>query len=128
MQSVGQMLMWLLLVLALIPLSLWLLKRSGMASQGLGAAVSSPVLRTVAQTSLGPGQRVVTVEVNAGGQKTWLVLGVTAQGMSTLTQMPAPAEPDPTAVQTAAASAPGFAQLLKLVQGNRVGSTEQKVG
>lgn len=111
MQSTGLMVFWLLIVLALIPVSLWLLKRSGMATglQGEGAAA---VLKPVAQVSLGNGQRVVTIEVNSGEQRTWLVLGVTGQQINTLHTMDAPA------VSPGAATAtplPPFAQLLRRV-------------
>ena len=111
MQSTGLMVFWLLIVLALIPVSLWLLKRAGVAGlqgKGVGAAVLTPV----AQVSLGNGQRVVTVEVNSGEQRTWLVLGVTGQQINTLHTMEAPA------VAPGAASAtplPPFAQLLRRV-------------
>lgn len=95
MQGTGQALGGFVLVLLLIPVALWLLKRSGLAQRmGLAQvpAGQMQVLRTVAQTSLGPGQRVVTVEVNAGGQRQWLVLGVTAHQINTLLHMPAPNE------------------------------------
>lgn len=110
MQSTGLMVFWLLIVLALIPVSLWLLKRSGVAGmQGEGAAA---VLKPVAQVSLGNGQRVVTIEVNSGEQRTWLVLGVTGQQINTLHTMDAPA------VQPGASELrplPPFAQLLRRV-------------
>ena len=81
--------LWLLVVLAAIPVSLWLLKRSGVA--GVSGDASAAVLKPVAQVSLGNGQRVVTVEINSGEQRTWLVLGVTAQQINTLHTLPAPA-------------------------------------
>lgn len=109
MQSTALMVFWLLIVLALIPLSLWLLKRSGVA--GLqGAGGTAAVLTPVAQVSLGNGQRVVTVEVNSGEQRTWLVLGVTGQQINTLHTMAAPAVAPGAA---AAAPLPPFAQLLR---------------
>lgn len=112
MQSTGLMVFWLFIVLALIPVSLWLLKRSGaMGLQGAGGAAA--VLTPVAQVSLGNGQRVVTVEVNSGEQRTWLVLGVTGQQINTLHTMEAPA-----VSPSGAASVrplPPFAQLLRRV-------------
>jgi len=101
MQSTGQALGGFVLVLLLIPVALWALKRSGLAQRiGLAQvqAGQTQVLRTVAQTSLGPGQRVVTVEVNAGGQRQWLVLGVTANQINTLSQMSVPNTPAPSEV------------------------------
>jgi flagellar protein FliO/FliZ len=82
MQSTGMLIFWFLFIVALIPLSLYLLKKSGLAKGGIGAG--DAVLKTVSQLSLGPGQRIVTVELGAGDQKTWLVLGVTAQNITTL--------------------------------------------
>lgn len=109
MQSTGLMLFWLLIVLALIPVSLWLLKRSGVA--GVSGDASAAVLKPVAQVSLGNGQRVVTVEINSGEQRTWLVLGVTAQQINTLHTLPAPAvSPAPVGL---ARPLPPFAQLLR---------------
>ena len=118
MQSTALMVFWLLIVLALIPVSLWLLKRSGVAGlQGTGGPV---VLAPVAQISLGNGQRVVTVEVNSGEQRTWLVLGVTGQQINTLHTMDAPAErPDGAQVRPA----PPFAQLLRRVTERQTGAT-----
>jgi flagellar protein FliO/FliZ len=89
MQSAAQMVFWLVVVLLLIPASLWLVKRTGWAGRTPGALAPEQMLRTVAQTNLGPGQRVVTLEVNAGGDRTWLILGVTGQTITTLSQMPA---------------------------------------
>jgi flagellar protein FliO/FliZ len=88
MQSTGLMIFWLVAVLAMIPASLWLLKRSGLATNALKGEAA--VLKTVAQTNVGPGQRVVTVEVNAGGVRTWLVLGVTQQQITPLHTLAAP--------------------------------------
>ena len=70
------------LVIALIPVALWLLKRTplGGASQGKG-------LRSVAVLPLSTTQRIVTVEVGQGPERRWLVLGVTPQGISTLHTM-----------------------------------------
>lgn len=127
MQSIGQMVFWLVVVLLMIPASLFLLKRSGLAQRSLGGVTKDQVLRTVAQTALGPGQRVVTLEVSAGGQKTWLILGVTGQQITTLSQMPAPVESGASLEEPgnqspdmgAAAMPPAFAALLKRVQGQR---------
>jgi len=86
MQSTGLMLLWFLVVLALIPVSLWLLKRSGWTPKGAGAQSPWP-MKTLGQLPLGPGQRVVTIEVGSGADKTCLVLGVTASSITTLHQI-----------------------------------------
>ena len=74
-------------VLAMIPVALWLLKRTPM-----GAAASQGVMRVVAQLALAPNQRVVTVEVGTGDDRRWLVLGVTPGGINTLHSLPPQAE------------------------------------
>ena len=109
MQSTGLMLFWVAVVLIMIPLSLWLLKRSGMAGAAGGPAHA--VLKPIAQVQLGQGQRVVTVEVDAGGERTWLVLGVTAHQITPLHTLAAPLKPPATdLLPTASAS---FAQQLR---------------
>lgn len=61
----------------------WLLKRWQQRRQVAagGPLVSAQVLSSV---NIGPGQRVVTVEVGQGTEKTCLVLGVTAQNIHCL--------------------------------------------
>ncbi len=71
-------------VVAMIPVALWLLKRTPMGGAGQGRG-----LRTVAVLPLSTTQRVVTVEVGTGEQRQWLVLGISAQGIQTLHTMPA---------------------------------------
>ena len=75
-------------IVAMIPVALWLLKRTP-----LGGAGGQGLMRTVAVLPLSPSQRLLTVEVGSGEQRQWLVLGVTAQGISTLHTMPPQAEP-----------------------------------
>jgi flagellar protein FliO/FliZ len=103
-------LIWFIAVIALIPLVLWLLRRSP-----IGGAMASAPMRAVGMLPLSTSQRIVTVEVGVGDDRTWLVLGVTPGGIRTLhtmaPQTPAPAI-SPTNPQTA------FAQLLtRLRQG-----------
>jgi flagellar protein FliO/FliZ len=74
-------------VVALIPLVLWLMRRSGYAGAG-----QDGLLRTVSSLSLSPSQRVVVVEMGQGATARWLVLGVTNENVNLLTQMDAPAE------------------------------------
>ncbi|RZS47602.1 FliO/MopB family protein [Sphaerotilus mobilis] len=76
-------LLWLIVVVAAIPVALWLLKRSGMAGR-LGGAAAGMGLKQVGALALGPQQRLVAVEVGRGEQRRWLLLGVTPQQVSTL--------------------------------------------
>ena len=94
-------LLWFLAILCLIPLLLWLLKRTP-----LGASAGGGVIRLVAQMSIAPNQRLLTVEVGQGEDKRWLVLGVTGQQITTLHVMP------PQAESTPPHAAPAFAQML----------------
>jgi flagellar protein FliO/FliZ len=104
MPHTGSFLLWFLFVIALIPLALWLLKRSSFA--GTGGFGQAGVTRVVATTALGPQQRLVTVEVGTGEARQWLVLGVTAHSITTLHSLPPQELPaPPTAAQ-------GFAALL----------------
>ena len=96
------------LILALIPAALWLLKRSP-----LGGASASSGLRLVGALALSPSQRLVTVEVGSGADRRWLVLGISAAGIQTLHSLPPQAEaPAPTPIPGGTALA-GFAQLLQ---------------
>ena len=92
------------LILALIPAALWLLKRSP-----LGGVSGSSGLRLVGALALSPSQRLVTVEVGSGDDRRWLVLGVSSAGIQTLHSLPPQAEP---AAQPAGKALAGFAQLL----------------
>ncbi|MCE4538413.1 flagellar biosynthetic protein FliO [Pelomonas sp. P7] len=80
--------LWFLGIVALIPVALWLLKRTPM-----GGAAAAGVLRVVAQLPTAPNQRLLVVEVGQGDDRRWLVLGATAQNISTLHVMPPQAEP-----------------------------------
>jgi len=72
-------------VVALIPIALWLLRRSGYAGAG-----QDGLMRTVSSLSLSPSQRVVVVELGQGATARWLVLGVTNESINCLTQLDAP--------------------------------------
>jgi flagellar protein FliO/FliZ len=103
--------LWFLAVVALIPLLLWLLKRSPMGAQfstGLGKAGGTP--RTVASLALSAQHKLVTVEVGQGEERVWLVLGLSPQGLSTVHTMA------PGALPAASNNPPpqqaAFAQLL----------------
>ncbi|HOW47193.1 MAG TPA: flagellar biosynthetic protein FliO [Rubrivivax sp.] len=94
-------LLWFGAVVALIPLALWLLKRTPLAGAGGG------LLRAVAVLPLSASQRVAIVEVGSGAQRRWLVLGVSAQGIQRLATL------EPLAEAEARGDADGgFAQLL----------------
>ncbi len=97
--------LWFIAVLALIPLALWLLKRTPLGAGGGSGAAGA--LRHVAMLSLSPSQRIVTVEVGSGEQRRWLVLGVTPQSIHTLHEMAPQAEPPAPQV-----AVPNFAQLF----------------
>ena len=92
-----------LLILALIPAALWLLKRTPM-----GGAASAQGLRLIGALALAPNQRIVTIEVGSGDDRRWLVLGVTPAGISSLHSLPPQAE-----LPASGATLPVFAQLLQ---------------
>jgi flagellar protein FliO/FliZ len=96
------------LILALIPAALWLLKRTPLGGAGNGQG-----LRVVAALPLAPNQRIVTVEVGLGDDRRWLVLGVTPAGINTLHSLP----PQADLPVAAAAPLPLFAQLLQRHRG-----------
>lgn len=101
--------LWFLAIIAMIPVALWLLKRT---PYGRAMGASAPgLLRVVAQLATGTQQRVLIVEVGSGEERRWLVLGVTAQQITTLHTMAPQAEPPAPA---------SFAKLLgqKLERGN----------
>ena len=116
---------WFIAIIAMIPLALWLLKRTPM---GGGGANNGP-LRSIAALPLSTNQRIVTVEVGQGDARRWLVLGVTAQSITTLHTMeptePAQAEvskplatPFDTSGRTGFAGS-AFAQLLGKLRQDR---------
>lgn len=98
---------WFLAVIALIPLVLWLLKRTPLG--GLGSGAGAP--RTVGVLPLSASQKLVTIEVGQGDERLWLVLGVTPQSIRTLHTM-APQQPRPGSSAPAPVAATAFAQLL----------------
>ena len=97
-------LLWFIAIIAMIPVALWLLKRTPM-----GGAGSHGLMRSIAVLPISTSQRIVTVEVGTGEGRRWLVLGVTPQSISTVHSM----EPQADAPQAAPAMAlPPFAQML----------------
>jgi flagellar protein FliO/FliZ len=103
-------LLWFIAILALIPVALWLLKRTP-----IGGASSGGVMRSVAALPLSASQRIVTIEVGQGDSRRWLVLGVTPQSITTLHTMEPVAD-----LATPGAALPmpgaGFAQLLDRIR------------
>jgi len=99
------------LVLALIPVALWLLKKFG---AGQPATAQAAGLRVVTQLALGPRERVVVVE--AGDR--WLLLGVTAAAINRIGTLPRP-EKTHDAAGGAASSATPFRQLLQQIRAGK---------
>ena len=100
-------LLWFAGIVVLIPAALWLLKRTPVG----GAAAGAAGLRSVGMLPISPTQRIVTVEVGSGDARRWLVLGVTAQSITTLHTM-APQDGATSAGPAAAPFVPSFAHLL----------------
>jgi flagellar protein FliO/FliZ len=98
-------LMAFVLVIALIPVALWMMKRAGLG----GAAPAGGVLRHVSQLSLGTTQRVTVVEIAVGAERHWLVLGVTGERVTQLASYPAP---DTAETASAPAHAAAVNQLI----------------
>jgi flagellar protein FliO/FliZ len=98
-------LLWFIAILALIPASLWFLKRTP-----LGGAGGAGVMKSIASLPLSTSQRIVTVEVGTGDERRWLVLGVTPASITTLHSMPAQAAAAPSDIGPA--QHPAFAQIL----------------
>lgn len=103
------MLLALGLVLALIPVLLWLLRRFGAAP---ATATGAAALKVVTQLPLGPRERLVVVE--AGGR--WLLLGVTAGAISRVGTLPRPPGAADAAADTATRT---FRQLMRQVAAGR---------
>ena len=101
--SVMNSLLWFVAIVAMIPLALWMLKRTPM-----GGAGGNGVMRSIASLPLSPSQRIVTVEVGIGDERRWLVLGVTAHSITTLHTMAPQTEP----AAGVPPVLPPFAQLL----------------
>lgn len=83
--GLGQMVFGLIVVIALLWASLYLLKRLQTSRSGPAAG-----LRVVAATAVGPRERVVVVEVG----ETWLVVGVAPGQVRALHTLPRQALPE----------------------------------
>ena len=97
-------------VIALIPLALWLLKRTP-----VGGAAAHGVMRVVAMLPISTNQRLLAVEVGSGEQRRWLVLGVSPAGIQTLHTM----EPPATAPGVGTETVTPFSQWLSRLQPSR---------
>lgn len=78
-ESVFQVVLSLLLVLGVVALVAWFLKRVQLPQQGAGRQ-----LKVVSSLAIGQRERVVVVEI----RNTWLVLGVAAGHVRTLHTLP----------------------------------------
>jgi flagellar protein FliO/FliZ len=107
-------LLWFIAIIAMIPAVLWLLKRTPM-----GGAGTQGLIRSIAVLPLSPGQRLVTVEVGSGAERRWLVLGVTAQTITTLHTM----APQDDGITTPPTAAPPFSQFLSRLRADK-GTTD----
>ena len=104
-QALSSML-WFGAIVALIPITLWFLKRTP-----LGGAGGAGVMKSIAALPLSTSQRIVTIEVGSGAEKRWLVLGVTPSSITTLHSMAAQDVASTPGVGTQAVH-PAFAQIL----------------
>ena len=92
----------------------WLLQRYRRLLPG-AAQRAGPALQVLGGVSLGPQQRVVTVQVGQGEQAVCLVLGVAAGSITALHQMPLPAvEVNPSAPAAAHSPVAAFAERLAM--------------
>jgi len=99
-------LLWFVAIIAAIPLALWLLKRTPM-----GGAAATGLLRSIAAMPISNNQRLLVVEVGTGEERRWLVLGVTAQQITTLHTM-APQSEAPAAPAAVPFNETPFGQLM----------------
>ena len=109
-------LLWFAAIIVMIPMALWLLKRTP-----LGGAASGGTMRSIAALPLSTSQRILTVEVGQGDQRRWLVLGVTPHSITTLHTM-APADDAAAPIAPAGGVAGSFAQVLGRLRGPTVGA------
>jgi flagellar protein FliO/FliZ len=124
MQNTWTSVAWFIAIVALIPIALWLLKRTPLANGYGGGGGRAGTPRTVAVLPLSAQQKLVTVEVGQGDDRLWLVLGVSPQGIRTLHTMAAQAAPAEAVPPPSAA----FAQLLSRLRGESRGESRGEGG
>jgi flagellar protein FliO/FliZ len=108
-------LLWFIAIIVMIPVALWLFKRTPM-----GGSAAHGLMRSVAVLPLSPNQRIVTVEVGQGDERQWLVLGITPQQITTLHKMsPQDDGAAPGGPGTAPPLAASFAQVLSKLRRNQ---------
>jgi flagellar protein FliO/FliZ len=78
----------------------------------MGGAASQGSLRSIAALPLSANQRIVTIEVGQGDERRWLVLGVTAQSITTLHTMAPQADAAAPLTPVAPALSSAFSQVL----------------
>jgi flagellar protein FliO/FliZ len=96
--------LWFCAIVALIPVTLWFLKRTPLG--GTGAA---GVMKSIATLPLSASQRIVTIEVGHGDERRWLVVGVTPSSITALHTMAPQDDPTPSLPPP---MHPAFAQIL----------------
>jgi len=112
--------LWFIGIIVMIPLVLWLFKRSQLGRH-LGGMHHPAPMRIVSSLPLSPSQRIVTVEVGEGEERRWLVLGITPSSITTLHSLSATL-PSPS-TQAAPPPQDAFHQLL-----NRLRSGDNREG
>ena len=106
-----QVVIALVIVIAAIAGSAWLMRRFGPTQMGPGGA-----MRVIGGVMIGPRERLVLVEVN----DTWLVIGVTPGHVSPVHSMPRPPHTDQ--VTPAMLNQPAFGEWLKAAWQKRGGA------
>ena len=111
--------LWFIAIIAMIPIALWLLKRSPVG----GGTTGNKVMRSIAVLPISQSQRIVTVEVGSDEERRWLVLGVTPHNISTLHSM----APQDDALATPVPAMPPlpFSQLLSKLRQDKGSSGER---
>lgn len=106
-----QVLIALVLVIAAIAGSAWMLRRFGPSQMGPGGA-----MRVVGGVMIGPRERLVLVEV----KDTWLIVGVAPGHVSSVHSMPRPS--DSAQIEQAEQNQPAFGDWLKEAWRKRSGT------
>ena len=97
-------------LLVLMVLVAWALKRWRQHLPGMPLQ-AGPSLKVLHSVSLGPQQRVVTLQVGQGADARCLVLGVAPGSINTLHSLPLPADPAPAPAEAVSGFAARLAQL-----------------